>query len=77
MQRIDLSKTTPEVSEIFDAALKGEVVVLVKDEKQFSVQLVPVSTEGKKKRRLGTGKGVFVPAEDFDEPADDFVDYVE
>jgi antitoxin (DNA-binding transcriptional repressor) of toxin-antitoxin stability system len=74
MQRIDLSDAQPQLSDLVDAALRGETVLIAVDDRQ-AVQLVPVPLS-RHSRRAGTAKGLVIMAEDFDAPLDDFNEYM-
>ena len=75
MQKVPVQEAQTHLLDLLNAAIQGETVLIVRDDQQ-TVQLVPVS-EGKKRRKAGSGKGVITMSEDFDEPLDDFRDYME
>lgn len=78
MQSVTLDEARERLGELFAAASSGEEV-LIRDGAQ-SVQLVPrvgaSSGEPKKARRAGSLEGLLVVPPDFDEPLDDFKEYM-
>jgi antitoxin (DNA-binding transcriptional repressor) of toxin-antitoxin stability system len=75
MQEVSLNEAQKHLLTLVDAALKGETVLIVRDDEQ-TVQLVPV-TVTKPVRKPGSAKGLVSIAPDFDEPIPDFDDYRE
>ncbi|MCF4968364.1 type II toxin-antitoxin system Phd/YefM family antitoxin [Nostoc sp. CMAA1605] len=75
MTQITLAEASQNLSELIDAALGGEEIIIVKDN-QPVVKLTPVLLI---KRRLGFGsaKGIVTISDDFDEPLEDFREYME
>jgi antitoxin (DNA-binding transcriptional repressor) of toxin-antitoxin stability system len=70
---------TPEearvhLAELIDAAIRGERVVIARDE-QHAVQLVPVAP-ARQRRKAGSARGQITIRDDFDAPLDDFADYM-
>jgi antitoxin (DNA-binding transcriptional repressor) of toxin-antitoxin stability system len=49
--------------------------VIIVNEAAQTVQLVPVDS-GKKNRKAGSAKGLVIMSDDFDEPLEDFKDYM-
>ena len=74
MLRINLNDPNAKLRDVVDAALKGEDILITTENGQ-TVQLTPVP--GKKGRRAGTAEGQIWMADDFDEPLEDFKDYME
>lgn len=76
-----LDEAKRHLEELLAAALRGERVV-IEDDAQHAVQLVPVTPAPpamptKPGRRAGTAKGKIVMADDFDSPLPDFVEYTQ
>ena len=61
------------LQELVDAALRGETVRILKNDKD-AVQLVPVQ-QPKGRRKFGSAKGLIDIADDFDAPLEDFIEY--
>ena len=74
MHEVKLEEAREHLVDLIDAALKGEDVVILSDDKQM-VRLVPVKTR-KRHPQFGSAKGQIDIAEDFDAPLDDFHEYV-
>ncbi|WP_348231416.1 type II toxin-antitoxin system Phd/YefM family antitoxin [Funiculus sociatus] len=62
------------VTILIEAALRGEEIVIAKDD-QPVVKLTPVSPV-KRRRQPGSAKGLVTISDDFDEPLEDFKDYM-
>jgi len=74
MQRITIEDAQIQLSALIDAAINGETIVVVKNA-QEEILFMPVS-KSPKLRQLGTGIGQFSISDDFDEPLEDFNEYM-
>lgn len=74
MQQINLAEASQHLPDLIEAALRGEEIVITKDE-QPVVKLVPVLPV-KRRRLFGSAKGLITISDDFDEPLEDFKDYM-
>ena len=74
MQTVTLDEAKTNLVGLIEAAAAGEEVFITKGE-DLSVQLVP-RTVKKRRRRFGSAKGLISMAPDFDEPLDDFKEYM-
>lgn len=74
MQQVDIEEAKTSLPALIDAAVQGEEVVIAKDGEHV-VRLVPVS-RAKPRPRFGSAAGLITMADDFDEPLDDFEEYV-
>jgi antitoxin (DNA-binding transcriptional repressor) of toxin-antitoxin stability system len=74
MQTVTLEEAKMHLVDLIEAAAAGEEVFITKDEK-LSVQLVP-RTLKRRKRQFGSAKGLISMAPDFDEPLEDFQEYM-
>ena len=73
--QLNIAEAKAHFSEIIQKALLGEKVVIAKGNRPL-VKIVPL-VEPKQKRVPGSGKGQLkYMAEDFDEPLDDFQEYM-
>ncbi len=70
MYRVSADEAKARLDELIAAALSGEQVVIA-DNKQQAVQLVPVP-RAPRARQAGTARGLIVIAPDFDAPLADF-----
>ncbi len=75
MQTVTLAEAKSHLVDLIDAAAAGEDVFIKKDER-LSVQLVPHQVKVRK-RQFGSAKGLISMAPDFDEPLEDFKEYME
>lgn len=71
MQQINTFEAAKHLPDLIEAALSGEEIVITKDD-QPVVKLVPF----KRGRRAGSAKGLVTISDDFDEPLEDFKDYM-
>jgi prevent-host-death family protein len=79
MTQITLKDAEAQFSRLIHAARQGEEVVIMEDDKPIA-RLVPIAPSDRTARprpRFGSGKGVFQMAPDFDEPLEDFKEYME
>ena len=74
MQQINLEEASKHLPDLIEAALRGEEIVIAKDD-QPVVKLTPVSP-AKRRPQFGSAKGLVTISEDFDEPLEDFKDYM-
>lgn len=74
MQTISVEKAKEDFYQIMDKVSKGEKFVITKDDNPLG-ELQPVHTE-KKKRVPGLAKGKVFMRDDFDEPLEEFKDYM-
>lgn len=73
MQEITLAEASKNLPELIEAAISGEEIVITKDN-QPVVTLTPVSP--KRRSLFGSAKGLITISDDFDEPLEDFKDYM-
>ena len=75
MQKVNAHEAQTHLFELLKAAIEGETVLIVDDDQQ-TVQLVPLP-QRRPKRKFGSGAGLMATRGDFDEPLDDFREYME
>lgn len=76
MQQINLNEASKHLSELIDAANKGEEIIITKDDQPVA-KLVPVPpVKTRRPAKAGSAKGLVTIADDFDEPLEDFKDYM-
>lgn len=71
MPQFNLAEAKARFSELVQKAMLGEEVIVAKENKPV-IKLVPIKPA---KRKPGTGKGIWM-SPDFDEPLDDFREYM-
>jgi antitoxin (DNA-binding transcriptional repressor) of toxin-antitoxin stability system len=74
MHTVTIDEAKSHLPELFEAASSGEDVFITNNDGS-SVQLVPRQTK-KRKRQFGSAKGMISMAPDFDEPLEDFKEYM-
>ena len=75
VQPVSVGEAKTKLGDLIDAALNGAEVVIEKD-KESLVKLVPLST-GKPRPQFGSAKGLISIPDDFDEPLEEFKEYME
>jgi prevent-host-death family protein len=72
MTKLDIGQAKSNLSKLLDLAIKGEEIVITQHDK-------PVAKISPIKRRLkrGSAKGKVWMSDDFDEPLEDFQEYME
>ena len=73
MHQVNIDEAKDDLSSLIDAALRGEVIVISKDD-LHQVKLVPIQRTNPRPQ-FGSGKGLITIADDFDEPLKDFEEY--
>ena len=73
MREVDVEKAKAELSDLIAEAVTGEAILI--SENGHKVMLVPVVTSPDE-RIPGSAKGIFVMSDDFDEPLEDFEEYM-
>ncbi len=74
MQQINVEEASKHLPDLIEAALRGEEIVIAKDDRPV-VKLTPVSPT-KRRPQFGSAKGLVTISEDFDDPIEDFKDYM-
>ncbi|GAA6614756.1 type II toxin-antitoxin system Phd/YefM family antitoxin [Scytonema sp. NUACC26] len=76
MQEITLTEASKNLPELIEAVKSGEEIVITEDNKPV-VQLTLVAPVKKRwPAKAGSAKGLITVSEDFDEPLEDFQDYM-
>ncbi len=68
--RVTIDEAQADLPALIDAAVNGEVVLITRENDKV-VQLVPVAPNQRGRPQFGSGKGLMVMADDFDEPLAD------
>ena len=74
MQETDLDQAKERLPELIEQAIGGEDVVITRGDQPL-VRLTAVTTQ-KQQRLFGSAKGLIRISEDFDEPLEDFREYM-
>ena len=73
MSQIDVDQAKGRLEELIEQAARGEDIVITKDNQPVA-RLSAI--EGKRYRQFGSAQGEIWMSEDFDEPLDDFREYM-
>ena len=76
MQQVTLAEAAENLDQFINAAIKGEEIITLKD-KQPVVKLIAVSSIKRYPAKAGSAKGLIWMSDDFDEPLEDFKEYME
>ncbi|MEM7760553.1 MAG: DUF2281 domain-containing protein [Cyanobacteria bacterium P01_A01_bin.40] len=71
---ITVSEAAQNLPDLIDAALRGEEIVITKDDSSV-VRLTPANPI-KKSRQPGSAEGMVCMSDDFDEPLEEFQEYM-
>jgi prevent-host-death family protein len=74
MLNIDINQAKQNFPELLEKTVSNGEVIITKDGQPF-IKLVPLK-KAKKERKFGTAKGLIKMSDDFDQPLDDFKDYM-
>lgn len=72
--QVELQHAKDRFFELIELAASGEEVIISKDKRPF-VRLSPIGRR-KKQRQFGSAKGMITMAGDFDEPLENFEEYM-
>lgn len=76
MQQINIADVSKNISELIEAAIRGEEILITKDDQPVA-KLVPVPPVKKRRpAKAGSAKGLVTISDDFDEPLEEFKDYM-
>ena len=75
MYQIELDKAKSQLEMLIQTALEGEEVIITRNDEPV-LKLVPIS-KSNKRRKAGSAKGMILISEDFDEPLEDFREYMQ
>ena len=75
MYQIELDKAKSEIEALIQSALEGKEVVITRNNEPI-LKLIPV-TKSPARRKAGTAKGMISMTGDFDEPLEDFREYMQ
>jgi antitoxin (DNA-binding transcriptional repressor) of toxin-antitoxin stability system len=74
MHQVNLEEAKTQLPDLIDAAVGGEEIIIAKDS-QHRVKLVPIPT-AKPRPQFGSAKGLITMSDDFNEPLEDFEEYM-
>ena len=76
MDTYSIEAAQDSLTELLSDAHKGKTVV-IRAKNGRAVKLVPTPIRSKKPRKAGSARGQVWMADDFDDPLDDFAEYME
>lgn len=72
MTQLDIAKAKSNLSKLLELAIKGEEIVITQDNKPVA-KISPI----KRPLKRGSAKGKVWMSDDFDQPLEDFQEYLE
>jgi prevent-host-death family protein len=75
MNPMTIAEATQKLPDLIDAALRGEEVIITKD--GSVVKLIPATPIKRYPAKAGSAKGQVWMSDDFDEPLEEFKEYME
>ena len=73
--QIDVEQAQARLPELIEEAMNGSDVVITQNHRPL-VRLVEARQRARRQRRPGSAKGLITIADDFDEPLEDFREYM-
>lgn len=74
MTHVDIKQAGEKFMDLMELVAKGNEIIIDKDKEPFA-KLIPLKrTMGK--REFGSAKGMIIMADDFDDPLEDFQEYM-
>lgn len=77
MHQIDVAEAKENLSKLIEAAINGEEVVISQDNQPVVKLVVIPQTKKRWPSQAGTAKGMVWMSDDFDEPLEEFKEYIE
>ncbi|MBW4647002.1 MAG: DUF2281 domain-containing protein [Goleter apudmare HA4340-LM2] len=74
--QVNLTESSQDLVQLVEAALHGEEIVILKDDKPV-VKLILIEPAQRRPAKAGSAKGLVWVSDDFDEPLEDFKEYME
>lgn len=74
--QVNLAEVSQDLVQLVEAALHGEEIVILKNNKPV-VKLTLVEPVQRRPAKAGSAKGLVWMSDDFDEPLEDFKEYME
>jgi prevent-host-death family protein len=71
--QVDYDDKRARLKDLIESAMRGDKVIIAKNGKQIA-QIVPVKSAVR--RKFGSAKGKIKMSKDFDQPLDDFREYI-
>ncbi|CCQ52683.1 MULTISPECIES: type II toxin-antitoxin system Phd/YefM family antitoxin [Crocosphaera] len=75
METIDINQALPQIKKLLEIASTGEEIIITENN-QPMVKLVSIKKDKKRPSLFGSDKDIISISDDFDEPLEDFKDYM-
>ena len=75
METIDINQALPQIKKLLEIASTGEEIIITENN-QPMVKLVSIKKDKKRPSLFGSDKDIISISDDFDEPLEDFRDYM-
>ena len=75
MKTIDINQALPQISKLIEKAVGGEEIIITKNNQPI-VKLISLQPLPKRPPLFGSDRGLISIRDDFDEPLEDFKDYM-
>ena len=75
METIDINQALPQIKTLLEIASTGEEIIITENN-QPMVKFVSIKTDTKRPSLFGSDKDIISISDDFDEPLEDFKDYM-
>ena len=74
MRSLTITEVVQQLPDLINAIQHGEEIIITKD--NCSVAKIVPATSNKPRPRFGSAKGLITMSDDFDEPLEDFKEYM-
>lgn len=75
METIDINQALPQINKLLEIASTGEEIIITKNN-QPMVKLISIKSTNKRPPLFGSDKDIISIRDDFDEPLEEFTDYM-
>ena len=75
METIDINQALPQIKKLLEIASTGEEIIITENN-QPMVKLVSIKKDKNRPSLFGSDKDIISISDDFDEPLEDFKDYM-
>lgn len=76
MQLITLDQASKHLPEFIEAVMSGEEIIITKDDQPVAKLVAVPPPKKRRPAKAGSAKGLIEISEDFDEPLEDFKEYM-
>ena len=76
MQQINLAEASKHLPDLIEAAINGEEIIITKDDQPVAKLVAVPPPKKRRPAKAGSAKGLIKISEDFDEPLEDFKEYM-